>query len=170
MRIAYFADVRFPLERANGIQTMETCYALAARGQSVNLIVRPDTDSPARDPFDYYGLPPDSRLLIEVAPVAGPSLSRRLGYLAFAIGRSLGRTRSDVLLTRDLGVASALLELPERLRSPLIYESHGYAPDVAAALPELVATATRPSPRKLQRLARREARVWQRANGYVTIT
>lgn len=170
MRIAYFADVRFPLERANGIQTMETCYALAARGHSVNLIVRPDTDSPARNPFDYYGLPPDSRLRIEVAPVAGPSLSRRLGYLAFAIGRSLGRTRSDVLLTRDLGVASALLELPERLRSPLIYESHGYAPDVAAALPELVATATRPSPRKLQRLARREARVWQRANGYVTIT
>ena len=32
VRITYFADVRFPLERANGIQTMETCYALAARG------------------------------------------------------------------------------------------------------------------------------------------
>jgi glycosyltransferase involved in cell wall biosynthesis len=170
VRIAYFADVRFPLERANGIQTMETCHALAARGHSVDLIVRPDTHSPARDPFAYYGLPPNSRLRIEAAPVTGPSTARRLGYLAFSIGRSLGRTRADVLLTRDLGVASALLQVPTSLRPPLVYESHGYAPDVAAALPDLVATATRPSARKLQRLARREASVWHRADGYVTIT
>ncbi len=170
MRITYFADVRFPLERANGIQTMETCYALAKRGHSVHLIVRPDTHSPARDPFAYYGLSPDSRLQVERAPVSGPSTARRLGYLAFSIGRALGKTRADVLLTRDLGVASALLHLPRTLRPPLVYESHGYAPDVAAALPDLVATAARPSPRKLRRLAHREARVWQRADGYVTIT
>jgi len=170
VRIAYFADVRFPLERANGIQTMETCYALAERGHPVDLIVRPDTHSPARDPFAYYGLQANSRLHIEAAPVAGPSTARRLGYLAFSIGRSLGRSRADVLMTRDLGVASALLQLPPGLRPPLVYESHGYAPDVAAALPDLVATATRPSPLKSHRLARREARVWQRADGYVTIT
>lgn len=170
MRIAYFADVRFPLERANGIQTMETCYALAGRGHAVDLIVRPDTQAPGRDPFVFYGLAPDARLRIERAPVAGPSAARRLGYLAFALGRSAGRARSDLLMTRDLGVASALLALPRALRPPVVYESHGYAPDVAAALPELVATATRPTTRKLQRLARREASVWQHADGYVTIT
>ena len=75
-----------------------------------------------------------------------------------------------MLLTRDLGVASLLLDVPRGLRPPVVYESHGYAPDVAAALPDLVATATRPSARKLQRLARREARVWRGADGYVTIT
>ena len=170
MRIAYFADVRFPLERANGIQTMETCHALACRGHVVDLIVRPDTHAPARDPFAYYGLAPDRGLTIERAPVAGPSAARRIGYLAFAIGRSVGRARTDLLMTRDLGVASALLGLPRAVRPPLVYESHGYAPDVAAALPDLVATATSPSSRKLERLARREARVWQRAGGYVTIT
>lgn len=170
MRIAYFADVRFPLERANGIQTMETCQAMAERGHAVDLIVRPDTQTPARDPFGFYALPPNAGLRIERAPVAGPPTARRLGYLAFAVGRSVGRTRADVLMTRDLGVASALLALPRRLRAPLVYESHGYAPDVAAALPDLVATATRPTPRKLRRLARREALVWQRADGYVTIT
>lgn len=170
MRIAYFADVRFPLERANGIQTMETCYAIARRGHDVDLVVRPDTHAPARDPFVYYGLPPEARLRVERAPVSGPAAARRLGYLAFALGRAIGRTRADMLVTRDLGVASALLEVPRRLRPPLVYESHGYAPDVAAALPELVATATRPSARKLRRLAAREARVWQRADGYVTIT
>ena len=170
MRITYFADVRFPLERANGIQTMETCYAMAQRGHDVDLIVRPDTHAPARDPFVYYGLPPEARLRVERAPVSGPAAARRFGYLAFALGRAIGRTRADMLVTRDLGVASALLEVPRRLRPPLVYESHGYAPDVAAALPDLVATASRPSARKLRRLAVREARVWRRADGYVTIT
>ena len=47
MRILYFADIRFPLERANGIQTMETCHALAARGHDVHLVVRPDTQHAA---------------------------------------------------------------------------------------------------------------------------
>jgi glycosyltransferase involved in cell wall biosynthesis len=170
VRIAYFADVRFPLERANGIQTMETCHALARRGHDVDLIVRPDTHAPARDPFMYYGLPPEARLRVERAPISGPAPTRRLGYLAFALGRAIGRSRADILVTRDLGVASALLEVPATLRPPLVYESHGYAPDVAAALPELVATATRPSARKLRRLANREAHVWRRADGYVTIT
>ena len=57
VEILYLADIRFPLERANGIQSMETCHALAARGHDVTLIVRPDTQSPARDPFAFYGLP-----------------------------------------------------------------------------------------------------------------
>ncbi len=73
-------------------------------------------------------------------------------------------------MTRDLSVASLLVRLPRAARPPVVYESHGYAPDVAAALPHLVSNAGSPSPAKLNRLARREARVWQRAEGYVTIT
>ncbi len=53
MKILYFADIRLPLERANGIQTMETCHALAGRGHDVRLVVRPDTHMPSRDPFEY---------------------------------------------------------------------------------------------------------------------
>ncbi len=170
MRILYLADIRFPLERANGIQTMETCHALAERGHVVHLVVRPDTQAPPRDPFAYYALPRIDRLLIERAPVSGPSLARRLGYLSFAAGRTVGRTRAEVVLTRDLGVAAMLGRLPRAMRPPLVYESHGYAPAVAAALPELVATAGPASPRKLARLARREAHVWRTADGYVTIT
>jgi glycosyltransferase involved in cell wall biosynthesis len=170
LRILYLADIRFPLERANGIQTMETCYALGERGHHVELVVRPDTHTPARSPFDYYGLPPLERLVIERAPVNGPAAARRLGYLAFAAGRAAGRVRADIVFTRDLGVASLLLRLPRALRPPTVYESHGYAPDVAAALPDLVATARTSPARKLRRLANREARVWRSADGYVTIT
>ena len=172
MRVTYFADIRFPLERANGIQTIETCHALARRGHGVALIVRPDTHQPPRDPLGFYGLPPEPRLRVERVPVpsSGPAAAKRLGYLAFAAGRAAGQGRAGALFTRDLGVAAALLRIPRAMRPPLVYESHGYAPDVAAALPALVATATAPSPAKLRRLAAREARVWREAEGYVTIT
>jgi len=170
VRILYLADIRFPLERANGIQTIETCHALARRGHDVSLIVRPDTHTPARDPLTYYGLPPHAGLHIDRAPVAGPAFARRIGYLSFALGRAAGTARSDVIMTRDLGVASLLLAVPSSLRAPVVYESHGYAPDVAAALPALVETATQPSHAKLRGLANREAKVWKGAEGYVTIT
>ena len=170
MRILYLADIRFPLERANGIQSMETCHALARRGHDVHMVVRPDTEQPPRDPYTFYGLARLDRLSIEPAPVSGPALARRLGYLAFALGRTMGKGRPDVVLTRDLGVAAFLLRLPRALRPPVVYESHGFAPEVAAALPALVATATPPSPAKLRRLAARESAAWREADGYVTIT
>jgi glycosyltransferase involved in cell wall biosynthesis len=168
VKILYFADIRLPLERANGIQTMETCHALAGRGHEVRLVVRPDTHTPSRDPFEYYGLEPSSRLAVERAPAKGPQVVRRVGYLAYAAARATGGGHSDVVMTRDLGVASLLLRLPAR--TPVVYESHGYAPEVSAALPELVSTARPPDRAKLARLARRESYVWQHADGYVAIT
>jgi glycosyltransferase involved in cell wall biosynthesis len=171
VRVLYFADIRFPLERANGIQTMETCHALAERGHQVRLVVKPDTQAPARDPFAFYGLPKTAALGIERANApAGAGLIARVGYLSFMFGRAFGAARTDVIMTRDLGVAAALVQMPARLRAPVIYESHGYAPDVAAALPGLIATATPATPSKLKRLAAREALVWKQAHGYVTIT
>jgi glycosyltransferase involved in cell wall biosynthesis len=170
MRILYLADIRFPLERANGIQSMETCHALASRGHDVSLVVRPDTHTPPRDPFAFYGVPRIPSLQVEVAPITGPATSRRAGYLTFAVGRAAGRSRQDVIFTRDLGLASLLLRLPASLRAPLVYEAHGIAADVAAALPELITGAARASAAKLRRLARREERVWRGADGYVTIT
>ena len=170
MKLLYFADIRFPLERANGIQTMETCHALAGRGHHVTLVVRPDTAAPPRDPFTFYGLPRSANLTIETAPVAGPPMARRAGYLSFAIGRALGGARADAIYTRDLGLAATLLRIPGGLRAPLVYESHGYAPEVSEALPQLVVTASKPGAAKLARLRVREERVWRRAEGYVTIT
>jgi glycosyltransferase involved in cell wall biosynthesis len=170
LNITYFADIRLPLERANGIQTMETCHALARRGHAVTLVARPDTATPQRDPYEYYGLPRLDRFAIEHAPVTGPRLARRIGYLAFALGRALGRGRPDVTFTRDLGMAAMLARLPRGLRPPLVYESHGFAPDVSAELPDLLATAKPASARKLERLGDREALVWREAAGYVTIT
>ena len=71
---------------------METCHGLVERGHTVQLVVRPDTQTPARDPFAFYGLPRRDRLIVERAPIATamPPFARRLGYPAFAAGRAAG--------------------------------------------------------------------------------
>lgn len=170
MRILYLADIRFPLERANGIQSMETCHALADRGHDVTLVVRPDTQTPTRDPFVFYGVSRIPTLHVEVVPIAGPPLARRAGYLTFAIGRSIGTTRQDVILTRDLTLASLVIGLPRALRAPIVYEAHTIAADAAEARPDLLTGAPAASPSKLRRLEARDARVWRAADGYLTIT
>ena len=170
VQILYFADIRFPLERANGIQTFHTCHALARRGHSVKLVVRPDTAEPPRDPFDFYGERRETTLVVTGLNVAGSPHQRRALWLLQAARCAIAGRRADIAMTRDLGLASLLLRLPGRLRPPVAYESHGFAPRVGASLDEMLANGRRASSGKQDRLARREARVWQRADAYVTIT
>src|SRR5262245_45999931 len=131
---------------------METCHALAARGHVVSMAVRPDTVSPARDPFAFYGLPRLDTLRIETAATPGPPAARRAAYVSFALGRAAGRTRQDLIFTRDLGLASLLLRVPASWRAPLVYEAHGIAADTAAAMPDLMGSTPPASSAKLRRL------------------
>lgn len=169
MTVLYFADTRFPIERANGAQTMATCHALAARGHDVTLVVRPDTAARPRDPFAFYDWPANARLTIRRIPSAGPAHARRARFLLSAA--ALAARSSGIVYTRDLGLAAFLLQMPIGRRARVVYESHGIADVVAAELPRLLGAGARvPSASKLARLARREARVWKRAHGYVTLT
>jgi glycosyltransferase involved in cell wall biosynthesis len=170
VHVLYFADTRFPIERANGVQTMATCYALARAGHDVTLVVRPDSAPVARDPFGFYGVAPTPRLRITPIASAAASPATRVRFILGAL--RLATTHSaSVVYTRDLGLAAFLLQLPRRRRPRVVYESHGIAPIVSAELPrllgrpDLVPTAT-----KLARLDRREQRTWSRAAAYVTIT
>ena len=170
MRIRYFADIRFPIERANGVQTMETCHALARRGHHVHLVVRPDSAVPARDPFAYYGLPPVASLVIERVAVPRQPSARRAVFLVQVFRRTLAARHVDVIMTRDLAIASIALRLPAGWRPPIVYESHGFAPAVSAELSALHAHLTPGGAAKLRRLEARERQVWRDADGYVTIT
>jgi glycosyltransferase involved in cell wall biosynthesis len=169
MRILYFADIRFPLERANGIQTMQTCHALAERGHDVRLVVRQDTARPRRDAYSFYGLNATASLHIDRVASLSPAAVRRAWYLAGAARRAI-LTHADVILTRDLGAAACLLRVPAWARAPLVYESHGFAPVVAGDLRVMLSDGRDTSPVKRRRLERRERRVWRGAAGYVTIT
>lgn len=171
MRVLYLADIRFPLDRANGIQTMETCYALGERGHDVRLLVRPDTARQPRDPFEFYGLAPLATLRIDHVRVAGPEPVRRMTYVAHAVISAVaGRRDIDVVMTRDLMVGAALVRLSRQARPPVTYESHGVATVFAETRPEMMSGGSGASAGKLRRLAAREQRVWKRAEGYVTIT
>ena len=170
MTVLYFADTRFPIERANGLQTMETCYALAQRGHDVTLVVRPDSHRLPRDPFTYYGLPRLANLKIHGVPGGSQRHARRLRFLVTAV--RLATSRLDTLtITRDLGLASWLLQMPRSRRPRVVYESHGHAVTVAQEMPTLLGKPDlAPGPRKLARLDRREQRVWRRAAAYLTLT
>ena len=170
MTLLYFADTRFPIERANGWQTMATCHALASRGHDVTLVVRPDSMSPARDPFGFYGLPAVAGLRLRSSAPAGSERGRRVQFLLGAL-RLAAADRHAVIYTRDLGLASLLLQLPRIRRPRVAYESHGITPIVAEEMPRLLGPAAAvASPRKINRLDRRERRVWRHADVYVTIT
>jgi glycosyltransferase involved in cell wall biosynthesis len=164
-----FADTRFPIERANGAQTMATCQALAARGHDVTLVVRADPAGPGRDPFRFYGVSPASRLQIRYVPTSRGRLTNRLRFLTTAV--SLVRSSDGLVYTRDLGLAALILAWPRLLPVRVVYESHGVAPIVSQELPRLLGQpALAPSAGKLRRLDRRERRVWTRAHAYVAIT
>lgn len=170
MNILSFADTRFPIERANGVQTMQTCHALASHGHSVTLLVRPDSHTPARDVYTFYGLPPVSGLRLEAVATSGGATLRRARMLWEGVRRALSGSH-DVVFTRDLGLASLLARLPASRRPGLIYESHGIAPIVSAEMPGLLGRPDlAPSASKLRRLDRRDATVWRHADAYVTIT
>jgi glycosyltransferase involved in cell wall biosynthesis len=162
-----FADTRFPLERANGIQTMATCQALAARGHDVTLVVRPDASG--RNPFDFYGLPRTSGLHIRTIPTAPGRRANRLRFLVDSL--RLARRAEGLVYTRDLGLAAVLLRVRGWIRAPIVYESHGLAPVVSDEMPRLLGRPElAPSAAKIRRLDRRERQVWGAASAYVTIT
>ena len=170
MNVLVLADTRFPIERANGVQTMATCHALAERGHHVTLVVRADTAQPPRDPFAFYGLAPNPRLEIAAITTLTNVRARRAAFLFGAARIALAR-RGDVVFTRDLGCASMLLQLPRGRRPRVLYESHGVSVVVAREMPRLLGKPeTTPTAEKLRRLERREARVWKDADAYVTIT
>ena len=169
MTILSLADTRFPIERANGLQTMSTCHALAERGHVVRLLVRPDTSRPARDPFAFYGVAPNDNLRIETVRAAGGARGRRAAFM-FAAIRAANTSAADLIYTRDLGVAALLCRLPSSRRRRLVYESHGVASIVSDEMPRLLASAAPPTDAKRRRLDERERRVWETADSYITIT
>ena len=137
LTILCFADTRFPIERANGLQTMATCHALASQGHDVTLVVRPDPPSPAREPFAFYDLPRVRRPAHRDGPALGrgarqshPLSARR----PQARGRSHGRDRLDARSRRG-GVSP-----PAAVGAPavVVYESHGVAPVVSEEMPRLL--------------------------------
>ncbi|MGH9320967.1 MAG: glycosyltransferase family 4 protein [Vicinamibacteria bacterium] len=164
MRILYLADIRFPMERANGIQTAETAHALARRGVEVELVVRRTDGRSGAECLAFFGLAPHRNLRLRRVrtPFGRPS------YLGAALSLLLrSRGEWDVVYTRDLVLADLALRVG---KAPVVYEAHTVAAVFAEERARLYVGEPRPSSRKLARLDSRERRVCRKAAGVVTIT
>jgi len=165
------ADIRFPLERANGVQIVKTAAALARGGHATTLLVRKSDPRETAEILALYGIAADARLRVRRLAVghrAGRFALPRLRFLARATAASLAALqRGDVVLTRDLQLADALLSLGG---ARVVYESHAVEALLYRERAAIYGTAEPTSEAKARRLERRERRVWQRAAGIVTTT
>jgi len=164
MKILYLADIRFPMERANGIQTIETAHALARRGVEVDLVVRRTDGRSDEACLEFFDLSPHPGLRLR--RVSAPF--GKWSFLAAALGLLVrARGKRDFVYTRDLVLADLALHLRTL---PLIYEAHTVAAVFAEERARMYGADRAPSPSKLSRLDERERRVCRGASGVVTIT
>lgn len=168
------ADIRFPLERANGVQIVKTAAALARHGHRVRLLVRRSDPRPTPDLLALYGLEPHPNLEVRRLRVLhrrGRFALPRASFLARGAAAGLGaRRRGAVVFTRDLQLADLLLRFPAPGRGAVVYEAHAVESLMYAERGALYGTAEAPDARKAARIAGREARVWKHASGFVATT
>lgn len=166
------ADIRFPLERANGVQIVKTAAALARAGHPTTLVVRESDPRPTPEILGLYGIAADERLSVRRLAVghrAGSFALPRLRFLARATAAALAALRDGALVfTRDLQLADALLGLSRGRR--VVYEAHAVEALMYRERAAIYGTTETASEAKARRLERRERRVWRRAGGFVTTT
>jgi glycosyltransferase involved in cell wall biosynthesis len=168
------ADVRFPLERASGIQIVKTAAALARAGARTTLLVRASDPRPTEEVLALYGLRPDDALQVRRLSVRHRRGSRawaRALFLSRAAAAAVaGLRRGAAIFTRDLQLADLLLRLRGIARGPLVYEAHAVEALMYRERGRLYGTDEVARPRKALRLERRERTVWRRAPGFVATT
>ncbi len=165
------ADIRFPSERANGVQIVKTAAALAGRGVETLLVVRRSDPRPTREILGLFGLEAEPTLSVDRARVfhrTGSFVLPRLSFLAQAGARSFRHLiRGGITFTRDLQLADILVRAGARR---VVYEAHAVESLMYEERGAIYGTAEEADPRKTARIAAREARVWQKAAGFVTTT
>ena len=165
------ADIRFPLERANGVQIVKTAAALARAGTETTLLVRRSDERPTAEILALYGVEPDPRLTVERLAVFHRRGSFRLPRASFLLRAGARSIRAllakKIVFTRDLQLADLLLRAGGR---SLVYEAHAVESLLYGERARIYGAGAPPDPRKQARLAGREARVWRRAAGFVTTT
>jgi glycosyltransferase involved in cell wall biosynthesis len=167
------ADIRFPLERANGVQIVKTAHALARAGVLTTLLVRRSDPRPTDEILSFYGVTPQAGLRVRRLGVGhrrGAFALPRAAFLAQAVIASIGAfRRGAIVFTRDLQLADGLLRL-RPVCGALVYEAHAVEALMYRERGQLYGGAPIVSDTKARRLAGREARVWKRASGFVTTT
>lgn len=126
MRICYIANIRFPTERAHGIQVAAMARALAEEGHAVTLVLPDRKTAIAEDAYTYYRLPEEVRI-VRMPHLDTTGLGRAgflFQYAQFALVSGLyfliNARRWDAVLSRDYACCIA----PLVLCVPVAWETH----------------------------------------------
>jgi glycosyltransferase involved in cell wall biosynthesis len=142
---------------------------MARAGVAVDLAIRRSDDRTDDECLEFYGLTEHPNL--NLRRVAVPLAAKLPGQIVFAATMLLrGTDRYDALYTRDLLLADICLRTKFWHRLPVIYEAHTSAATFAEEAPRLYSTYPASSRGKLERLRRRERKVYQGVSRLVTIT
>jgi glycosyltransferase involved in cell wall biosynthesis len=174
LEVLVVADVRFPLERANGIQVVKTAAALSRAGVRTTLVVRRSDPRPTEEILALYGVAPRGGLSVrrlEVGHRPGSTHRPRASFLLRAGALAVrARRPGSVVFTRDLQLADLLLGLGRLGPRATVYEAHAVEAFLYRERGRLYGTGERPRAGKAARIERREGRVWRRAAGFVSTT
>ncbi len=175
--IVYPVNLRFPMERANSIQIVQTCHALARGGAGVSLLLRGGRDRTSEAAsLAFYGLAPHRNLRIRRLPVLPPSAPARLRNRLFllALGADCAaraaRGRADAFYVRDDGVARMLIAARSLLRVPVIYEMHHLSHLFLKMRHEMYPDSPPASGPAIARQARIDRHLVERADAIVCVT
>jgi glycosyltransferase involved in cell wall biosynthesis len=166
------ADIRFPLERANGVQIVKTAGALARSGVPTTLLVRESDPRSTDEILALFGIAATDGLTVvrlRVGHRPGWFAGPRAAFLIQALRHCWSaRRRGASVYTRDLQLADALSYVGGR--GPLCYEAHAVEALMYRERDRLYETGEIPNEAKARRIDRRERRVWRRASAFVTTT
>jgi glycosyltransferase involved in cell wall biosynthesis len=140
MRVAYITNARLPAERANALQTVRMCAALAEAGVRLTLYYPARNNSSQFkdvDARDYYGVPHSFNLervwCVDWFHFSGGSafLERPIFLwqtftFAWALVGRLRQSPADVYYSRDLFVVTLLVLLMPGLRDRMFFEMHTF--------------------------------------------
>ncbi|MEW6359774.1 MAG: glycosyltransferase family 4 protein [Planctomycetota bacterium] len=176
MEIIYPANIRFPMERANSIQVVNTCHALARLGVKTHLLVRRMDGRSEAACLAYYGLAPHQNLIIHRLPALNTHGSewlwnRSFQFLAVSYIIALGMRRDvKAIFLRETGLARLLIKLRPIIRADIVFEMHTLEHLVKRCYSELMSDAGPLHNREEEAIRAKEQLICRNADGIVCIS
>ncbi len=129
MKLLYIANIRFPTERAHGIQIAQMCNAFAGQGVEVELVVQRRVNVLSENVFTYYDLPKSFRITelstIDTLQYAWSGFMGKASYIIQTVTYAIhvfwyAQGRKELIYSRD----ETLLYLLSFFFESYAYEIH----------------------------------------------
>lgn len=125
MKILYVANIRFPTERAHGVQIAKMCEAFADAGAEVTLAVPNRTAAIGENPHEYYGVKCNFKI-VKIGTLQDPrsDIGYWIAYMRFVfrIPFYCLKNKADVYYSRDESIVFML----SLFGIKAVWEAHGW--------------------------------------------